>query len=188
MTAIFRPFRPLVMLCVVLALLAGCSALRLGYNQADTFVYFWVDRYVDLDDTQSQKAKDAITAWFAWNRRTQLADYNELLKKAEAEIQSDATPERACGWWAEIRTRLDRAAEQTVPAVAEISMTLKPAQLQNIEDRYAKTNKAWRDDFMQSDRSVRITEFAKRTVARYETLDGSLEAHQKERIERWTTE
>ena len=176
------------MLCVLLALLAGCSALRLGYNQADTFVYFWVDRYVDFDDAQSEKAKDAIAAWFAWNRRTQLADYSELLKKAETEILGDATPERACAWWAAIRTRLDRAAEQTVPAVADIAMTLTPAQLENIEKRYAKTNKEWREGFMQSEPSVRLAESAKRAVSRYETLYGSLDGFQKERIERWTAE
>jgi hypothetical protein len=176
------------MLCLLLAMLAGCSALRLGYNQADTFVYFWADRYVDFDDTQSPKVRDAISAWFAWNRRTQLPDYAELLKQAESEILGDATPERTCGWWTQIRARLDRAAEQTIPAVAEIAMTLKPVQLQNIEKRYAKTNKEWRDDFLQSDSSVRLAEAVKRAISRYEFLYGNLDAFQKERLERWTSE
>ena len=46
MSANLRPLWPSAFLCVLLALLAGCSALRLGYNQEDTFVYLWVDRYV----------------------------------------------------------------------------------------------------------------------------------------------
>ena len=188
MSANLRPLWPSAILCVLLALLAGCSALRLGYNQADTFVYLWVDRYVDFDDAQTPKVREAIAAWFAWNRRTQLPDYAELLRKAETEVLGDVTPERACGWWADIRTRLDRAADQTVPAIAEISMTLSPAQLQNIEKRYAKTNREWRDEYLQQDAATRLAESAKRTISRYESLYGSLDPLQKERIERYAAE
>ena len=85
-------------LCLFVVLLTGCSALKLGYNQADKLVYLWVDRYVDLDEAQGKVTRDAIAGWFAWNRRTQLGDYSELLTRADAEIMAHTTPERACGW------------------------------------------------------------------------------------------
>ena len=191
MKRLLRPERPIGSLCVLfalLALVAGCSALRVGYNQADTFVYLWADRYIDFDEVQAPRVKDAIAAWFAWHRKSELNDYHELLTKADSEILADTTPERACAWWTAIRTRVDRAADRTVPAIAEIAVTLTPAQLANIEKRHAKTNKEWRDDFLQGDPAVRLAESAKRTVSRYETLYGSLDTFQKERLERWAAE
>jgi hypothetical protein len=178
----------IVALCTALALLNGCSALRLGYNQADRLAYLWLDRYVDFDNAQAPRVREAIGNWFSWNRRTQLADYTELLVNVDAEIMADTTPERACGWWSTIRVRFDRGIAQAVPAIAEIAVTLKPAQLDAIENRNAKTNKEYRDDFMQPDPAVRQIESARRAASRYEWLYGDLETFQKERLERWATE
>jgi hypothetical protein len=184
-----RPQWPVaLLLCLLLSLLTGCSALKLGYNQADKVVYLWVDRYVDFDDAQAQRTREVIASWFAWNRRTQLTDYSELLARADTEIMADTTQERACGWWSSIRMRLDRAAEQASPAIADVAVTLKPNQLANIEKRYAKTNQEFRDDFMQRDPGVRHAEAAKRAVSRYEWLYGELDPFQKERLERWAGE
>ena len=169
-------------------LLAGCSALKLGYGQAENFAYLWLDRYVDFDSTQGKAARSAITKWFAWHRRTQLVDYSELLTRAETEVMANTTPERACAWWDMVRTRLDRAVEQAVPPFAELATTLTPDQLERIEKRYAKTNKEFRDDFLQPDPADRQQAATKRAVDRYELLYGDLESYQKERLDRWVSE
>ncbi|MEO7760389.1 MAG: DUF6279 family lipoprotein [Casimicrobiaceae bacterium] len=174
----------IALLCITLALLGACSALRLGYNQADKLAYFWLNRFVDFDDAQAQKVREGIAAWFAWHRRTQLADYVELLGRAEAELGADTTAERSCSWWPAVRSRIDRAADQAVPVIASIAATLKPVQLQNIEKRYEKTNREYRDDFMQTDPVLRSAEAAKRLIDHYESIYGNLEQFQKERLER----
>jgi len=189
-----RPAAALPRACAVLALafaaivLAGCSALRMGYGQADTFAYIWLDRYVDFDAAQAKAARNAIAAWFAWHRRTQLPDYAELIQRAETEMLANTTPERACAWWGMVRTRIDRAIEQAIPPFAEIATTLTPTQLEQIEKRYAKTNKEFRDEFLQPDPAVRQAATLKRAVDRYESVYGDLESYQKERLERWLSE
>jgi hypothetical protein len=35
-----------------MAVLAGCSSLRLAYNNGDTLLYWWIDGYVDLNATR----------------------------------------------------------------------------------------------------------------------------------------
>ena len=69
-------------LCVAMAVSAGCSALRFGYNQASDLAYWWLDGYVDFNDAQSVLARNAIASWFAWHRGTQLPDYAVLLARA----------------------------------------------------------------------------------------------------------
>ena len=170
---------------VALAFLGGCSALRVGYNQADWLAYRWIANYADFDDAQAVRAKEAIAVWFAWNRKTQITDYADLLLRIDADVKADTSAERVCGYWSAVRTRIDRSVEHAVPAIADIAATLKPAQFESMEKRYAKTNAAFRDEYMQSDPALRASEAAKRVISRSESLYGDLDEFQRERIERW---
>ena len=174
-----------IALCGALLLLGGCSALRVGYNQADWLAYRWIVAYADFDDAQAAQVRKAITEWFIWNRRTQLPDYAELLLRIDAEVHANTNPQRVCAWWSEVRTRIDRAAERVVPVIAEVGATLTPTQLESIERRYAKTNLEYRNDFMQPDPAVRASEALKRVVNRAESAYGNLDPFQRERIDRW---
>ena len=68
---------------LALLLLGGCSAVRVGYNQAPTLAWWWLDGYMDFDATQAPKVKDTLAQWFAWHRSTQLPDYADLLAAAQ---------------------------------------------------------------------------------------------------------
>src|SRR5580765_4822032 len=61
MLSVFRTFglRSLI-IGAVLALLGACSALRIGYGAAPDLVYWWLDGYVDFDDTQTPRVREAI--------------------------------------------------------------------------------------------------------------------------------
>jgi hypothetical protein len=178
----------LVVSMAALALFSGCSALRLGYNQADKFVYYWLDGYAGFDDAQEKRVREGIAGWFAWNRRTQLNDYADLLLRIEADTRSDTTPERVCSWWKEIRARIDRGLDQAVPAIADLATTLKPGQFDKIAQKQAKSVKEFRDDFMQPDPAKRQAEALKRAVNRTESLYGDLDSFQKERLDRLVAE
>jgi len=166
----------------MLVLFSGCSAIGLVYKQADSFAFRWLDRYADLDDAQSLRVREAIAAWFSWHRRTQLPDYADLLMGVEADVLSDTTAERVCALWSEVRGRVDRGLDQAMPAIVDVAMTLKPAQLTSIEQRFAKTNAEYRDDFMQPDLAKRSRETVKRIANRAEWLYGDIGKAQRERI------
>ena len=169
-------------LCALLALLGGCSLLRLAYAQADAWAFRWLDGYVDFDDAQSLQVRDALAAWFAWNRKTQLADYAALLDKIEVAVKADTTPEQVCGGWYEVRRRIDTGLDQAVPALAAVGATLQPAQIANVERRYAKGNREFRDDHLQADPVKRRKVAIRRIVSRAESLYGDLDDAQRARI------
>jgi hypothetical protein len=169
-------------LLLVLVLLAGCSALRLGYGQADSLAFRWFDGYAEFDDAQSLRVRQAIAAWFDWHRRTQLGDYAELLDRIDAEVLADTTPQRVCAWWGAVRERIDRGVDHAVPAFAEVVQTLKPAQFEQIERRQAKSNAEFHDQFLQPDPVRRLREAARRFADRAEWLYGDVDRVQRERI------
>jgi Family of unknown function (DUF6279) len=102
-------------LCGLLGLTVGCSALRIGYGTAPDLVYWWVDRYVDFNDTQTPRVREAVAQWFAWHRRTQLPDYAALLTRAQAEVLADTTAARVCAWQTELIQRADTAFDRPRP-------------------------------------------------------------------------
>ena len=170
------------LLCLALAGLFGCSAVRLGYGQAPEMLYWWLDGYVDFDDSQTPRVRDALAQWFAWHRRTQLPDYAALLVRAQVEVLADTTPERACGWWNVLRTRMDTAFDQTLPLAADIVVTMSPQQLQHIERRYTKANDEFRDEYLGGDAQERLEKSVKRTVERAESIYGRLDEAQRDSV------
>jgi len=161
---------------------AGCSLVKLGYGQASGLTYRWLDRYVDFDNEQSLKVRQALDEALAWHRRTQLPDYVQLLARAEVEIAADTTPERMCAWAGELRGRIEPVLQQLAPTIADVARTLSPAQLANIEKRFAETNEEYRDDHLQRNRERRHKAEVKREVERAEMLYGRLDAAQRDLV------
>ena len=159
--------------------------LRLAYGQADALVFRWLDGYVQLDDAQTLRVRAALDAWFAWNRRTQLADYAALLDGIHAAVPADTTAEVVCGWWDDAKKRIDLGLEQAAPALAGLVSTLTAAQIGNVEQRYAKSNREFTEEYLQADPSKRHREAVKRVVGRVETLYGGIDDAQRERIAAW---
>jgi hypothetical protein len=174
--------RIIVVLVVLSGVLAGCSAIRFGYNQAPELLYWWLDGYADFDDAQSRRVREMLSQWFAWHRRAQLPDYANLLVRAQADVLADTTPERACRWWDEVRRRGELAIEQALPYAAELIPMLSAQQIRHIEGRYARNNEAFRNDYLVADPAQRLKDSVKRTLERAEFLYGTLDEAQRELV------
>jgi len=158
--------------------------MRLAYNQAPDLGYWWLDKYIDFNDEQTPRVRDAIASWFRWNRRTQLPDYAQWLDKLAGDLQQPVTAAQVCRWTDEVETRMFTGLDQALPALAETALSLKPEQLKHIEKRYAKVNDDYADDYLQPDPQDRLKATLKRTMERAEMLYGDLDDAQTERVKR----
>lgn len=170
--------------CTLAAGLAACSAMRLVYNQGAQWAYWWLDGYADFTDDQEPRVRDALDRWFAWHRRTQLADYAVLLDQARAQVQQDITPAQVCDWWEPLLRRRDEALEAALPAVTAIAVTLRPEQLAHVERQMGRVQRELRDDYLQDDPGERHRAAVKRTLDRIEMLYGRLDRVQRESVSR----
>ena len=148
----------------LLALLSGCSVVKLGYRGAGTFTLHWLDRYLELDNKQQTWASERIDAFYAWHRVTQLPEYAQWLTRRTALLKQDpVTAADLLALNADITTWLDIAATKALPDLAALALQLKPAQIAAIETKFAKNNAVFRKDFLDVD-------LDQRQVARYKTV------------------
>jgi hypothetical protein len=175
-----RPSIIVALLVVIALTFSGCGmAVKIGYGQGSPIAFRWLDSYVDFNDAQSPRVRAALDDWFAWHRRSQLADYADLLARARAELAAPVTPERMCVWARDIRARIDTGFERAAPVLAEVLPTLTLQQISNIEKKFAEKNDEYRDDFLAREPAKRRKAAIRREVERAEMFYGSLDDAQR---------
>lgn len=162
--------------------LSGCSAVRIGYNQAPTLAWWWLDSYVDFNAEQAPHVKEALNQWFAWHRTTQLPDYANLLAAAQVQVLQPATSAQVCRWADELRARIAVSFAQGVPLAAEVLPSLKAEQLAHLERKYRKSNQEFEEDFLQEQADERLKASVRRAIDRSEMLYGRLDERQRQLV------
>ncbi|AST30873.2 hypothetical protein CDC46_00890 [Ralstonia solanacearum] len=170
---------------LVLAALAGlaaCSTLKLGYQQGDHLVYWWVDRYFDIQDAQADAARGAIARFFAWHRREQLPRIAELLERAKGELQQPVTAEQI-RYYQNAYYALGRAAfERARPDIADLLLTVTPEQIGHVRQRFDAVNETYRQRYLQRDGDDRSRERFKHVMDNARLVYGRFSAEQEDAI------
>ena len=165
--------------CLLLAVsLVGCSAVRIGYQNAPNLLYWWIDSYVDFDDTQSIQARDALASLHAWHARQELPAYIGLLRNLQAMAIADLTPQQVCAPMQAIRDHLHTLLTQAEPGIAALLPSVKPTQIDHLSRQFDKRNQKWRAQWLEGTPPERRERRLKQAVERYESFYGSLEEAQ----------
>lgn len=139
----------LLLLVALMAMLAACSTIRFTYNHGDTLVYWWLNAYIDLDSDQSDWVKKDIDALFQWHRTTQLRDYAGLLNKMQRQLaDGSVTQEELLSDYRDVQARTELLAYKALPQLADLAMSIKPDQIAQMEEKFAKNNDKFRKEFM----------------------------------------
>lgn len=172
-------FLPRIIGALLLLLLAGCSAVRTGYNNAPTLLYWWLDGYVDFTDAQEQTVRSSLAELHRWHRREELPAYAELLARLQQAADAPVTPEQACSYTAQVRAHLQRLVTQSVDGLARVAPTLRAEQLRHLDLQLEKNNQKWREQWLDGSASELLERRLERTVERFENFYGRLSDAQK---------
>ena len=164
------------------AVLSACSAVKLGYNNFHEVAYWWLDGYVDFDRSQTTRVREDLARLHLWHRSNELPQYADLLQKMERLAPGDVTPAQVCGFFDELRERLNALAEQSEPAVVTLALGLAPEQLLHIERKYGKSNADYRKDWVQLTPTELKEKRVKRVLERSEMIYGRLGEAQRARL------
>jgi hypothetical protein len=161
------------------AMLGACSAIKLGYNNLDDVAYWWLDSYLDFTDAQSPRVRADLAHLHLWHRSTELPRLADMLQRMEQMVAGEAAPAQACAFVAEIRERLDAAAERAEPAVVSLAMSLEPAQLQHLERKYRKNDTEYRKEWLELTPGEQKDKRFKQVIDRSEMIYGRLGDEQR---------
>lgn len=198
-----RKLRPIITLALLLPVLAlglqGCSTLRLAYGNAPTAAYWYLDGYLDFNDTQAPAVRSALAQIHRWHQQTQLPAYVQTLNRLQTQVANDITPEQACTIYTQVQDTLvdtgegmadmlQMAALHTTNAVQVSSVgsptavlaTLDARQLQHLERKFTKSNAEYRKDFMDGSPARQREKRLERTVSRAEMFYGQLDKRQQD--------
>ncbi|HEX2530866.1 MAG TPA: DUF6279 family lipoprotein [Burkholderiaceae bacterium] len=146
---LYRAWAPQAVLLLVMFSLAGCSLTRFGYNHGEMLSYWWLNSYANISSDQRPWVKQRITRLFAWHRSTQLRDYAHLLALAQNHLQHNTGKNELLADFDEMRKRAAVALDKALPDLADLALSLKPAQIAQIERKFAANNEAYRKDYMR---------------------------------------
>jgi hypothetical protein len=168
----------------LLVALAGCSAVKLGYSSLPEVAYWWLDGYIDLEDDQARRVREDLQRVHAWHRGTELPRLAGLLQQVERLAPQDTTPEQVCAFEAGIRERFTALRERAEPAIVTHALSLTPAQLQQLERRYAQNNRDYEKDWLRLAPAEQVDKRLKTVAERFERVYGSLSGGQREALRR----
>jgi Family of unknown function (DUF6279) len=167
-------------------MLAGCSALRVAYENADTYLYWRSGTYLDLDSEESQELAGRIAAFFDWHRAKELPQYARIADEA-AQRLGDGLSQEDLVWGydslvAHARQSLRVAAERIAPLLDRLT----PQQMAHLEKGFAEDNRKFARENLRGSDKERRGRRAKRVEERLEDWVGNLTHAQVERVRQYS--
>ena len=143
--------RQLMLFVAVGLLLQGCSAVRLGYGNADSLARWWVDQYLDLSPEQDALARERLTRFHVWHRKTQLPDYVSVLRQGQQFFAGQPTGAEALALGDGMIRRGRTLAAQATPDIADFLATVTPDQIERMAGRWVKKNAEYVEEAQLAD-------------------------------------
>jgi hypothetical protein len=167
-------------------LLAGCTALRLAYDNADTYLLFRAKSYLDLDAKGSDELDERIDEFFAWHRKNALPQYARVSDEAAKRLAKGLSREDLVWGYdslvAHARQSLRFAAERVAPLLDRLT----PQQVAHMEKRFAEDNRKFAREYLRGSEAERRKRRARRLEERLEDWVGNLSSVQAEKVKRFS--
>lgn len=125
---------------LVLVALAGCSTVRIGYNQLDTLAQWTANRHFDLDDAQEEAFRSRFRRLHQWHRYEQLPDYADFLAQAKLRLERGLTNKDVHWFLDGLQRRYAIVVERGSDDAAALLFTVTPRQLEVAQKRWERLN------------------------------------------------
>jgi hypothetical protein len=168
------------------ATLAGCSGVRMAYDNADTFIRWRLLQFLDVHGEQADELDERIARFMRWHRANALPKYARDAEDAAQRLERGLSREDLV-WGYDIfighgREAMRAAADEVAPLLDRLT----PEQLRHIEQRVAEENRKFAREYLRGSEQERRGQRARRVVERLEDWLGNLSKAQIEAVERFS--
>lgn len=177
------------LLALALALLAGCSMVRMGYPQLDTVALWTADEYFDLDTDQKREFQRRFDRLHEWHRYEQLPDYAAFLTETKSRIEKGLTREDVLWITDGVRARYRTLVLYASDDAAALLMTITPEQLDSLQQRWERVNRKFVREFrLESSTEEQQRATGRRVLSRIRDWVGHLDDSQEQQILAWAAD
>lgn len=169
-------------------LVCGCTALRLAYDHADTWVMYRANSYLDLDGKGSEELAARIDDFFAWHRRNALPQYARIADDAAKRVAKGLSREDIVWGYdslvAHARQSLHVAAERIAPLLDRLT----PQQVAHMQKQFADDNRKFAREYLRGNEAERRKRRAQRLEERLEDWVGNLSPGQLDKVKQFSAD
>jgi len=167
------------LLCLLL--LASCGG-SFAYNRLDWLIPWYVDAYVDLTSEQRQSLREQVTPLLQWHRREELARYQQILQRIEAELEHPLTISQLQNWADEMLLAVARTEETMLELALEFGATISDAQMAEFIQSLNEKQDEYEEEFLTRTDKEYFAENTKHLKNLLKRFLGRLNAEQKQRL------
>lgn len=178
----YHAFTRKVCLFLVVCLLVSCSALRLGYSNGESVVYWWLNGYVDFEDEQDPWVKRHIANLFQWHRKTQLNEYAQLLAQTQKQLHGNVTQTDVLASYDAVKKSMLLVVDKALPELTDLALALQPQQIAHLEKKFASNNDKYRKEYLRGDFEERQRHRYKKIMKQAEYWFGDFSEEQEAQI------
>ena len=162
--------------------LVGCSANRLLYNRADTFIRWAADDYVTLDREQQAVFDKRLDDFLAWHRSEELPRYREFIVTSLATLEDGVTLEEAVAISEEIDLAADRFQAKFIELLLITAEDLSEEQIQDFLTELERNQTEYADERLVRDQEAYYADSTKTMTDLVKRLIGRLNREQRSEI------
>ncbi|WP_137167002.1 DUF6279 family lipoprotein [Salinimonas lutimaris] len=114
---------------IALLVVTGCSS-KLAYNNLDWLVYWYMDDYVELTDSQEEVFDKQLDQWINWHKSQELDQYLHQLRKLRMQAAGNKLDEPTIAWHLnQASDHIDRLRNKLAPQLSSMAATLNDEQV-----------------------------------------------------------
>lgn len=174
----------LTLTLLLIGTLIGCSANRLLYNRADTFIRWAADDYVTLNREQQAAFDQRLDDFLAWHRSEELPRYREFIVTSLDTLEDGVTLEEAVVISKEIDLAADRFQGQFIELLLATAEGLSDKQIQDFLAELERNQAEYADERLVRDEETYYADSAKTMKDLVKRLIGRLNRDQRAEIEK----
>ena len=178
--------------CLLIALLscliASCSLVKTGYNNAPTLVIWWLDDYFSFTQAQNLALKPSLQNLHNWHRQAQLPNYLTQLQNIQNSVANEQiSATEVCEKLDLIRASIHTLQVESIPIMIEMAPLLSDKQMQRFEQKLAERAEKWKKEWWQDSKQKQLDARLEKTEDFAEKMYGGLSDAQltllKQRLE-----
>lgn len=167
-------------------ILSGCTALRLAYDNADTYLHYRANGYLDLDSTASDELDERIDEFFAWHRKNALPQYARISDDAAKRLGRGLSRDDLVWGYDSLVAHARQSLRVAAERIAPILDRLTPHQVAHMERRFAEDNRKFAREYLRGSEPERRKRRAGRLEERLEDWVGNLSQSQLEKVKHFS--